>query len=80
MTQSRVSQRDILFIKSKCPELQLDIFLFGIGLIIDQPSQGSGNSNWDNTAHRFFSVIGQASEITGVNEKLIQNTITWRQS
>lgn len=41
------------------------------GLIIDQPKQGSGNTNDGNTARRFFSDPERASEITGVDINLI---------
>lgn len=41
------------------------------GLIIDQPKQGSGNTNDGNTARRFFSDPETASEITGVDLNLI---------
>lgn len=42
-----------------------------LGLIIDQPKQGSGNTNDGNTARRFFSDPKTASEITGVDLNLI---------
>jgi len=42
-----------------------------IGLLIDYPKQGSGNSNDGNTARRFFRDPELASEITGVDSWLI---------
>lgn len=41
------------------------------GLIIDQPKQGSGNTNDGYTARRFFSDPEAASEITRVDLNLI---------
>lgn len=48
------------------------------GLIIDQPKQGSGNTNDGNTARRFFLDPERTSEITGVDINLISRfkTIT----
>lgn len=43
-----------------------------LGLIIDKPRQGSGNSNDGNTARRFFENYACSAEITGVKEELIQ--------
>lgn len=43
-----------------------------IGLIIDQPKQGEGNSNDGNTARRFFSDPETATSITGVDYDLIR--------
>lgn len=42
-----------------------------LGLIIDQPKQGEGNSNDGNTARRFFSDPETAASITGVDFELI---------
>ncbi|XP_055903188.1 uncharacterized protein LOC129939232 [Eupeodes corollae] len=43
-----------------------------MGLIVDQPKPGFGNSNDGNTARRFFSNEGVASEILGVDKLLIE--------
>ncbi|GBP06660.1 hypothetical protein EVAR_71786_1 [Eumeta japonica] len=43
-----------------------------LGLIIDQPKQGEGNSNDGNTARRFFSDPETAAAITGVDYDLIK--------
>lgn len=43
-----------------------------LGLIIDKPRQGSGNSNDGNTARRFFFNSSLSAEITGVDETLIK--------
>lgn len=44
-----------------------------LGLIIDTPKQGSGNTNDGNTARRFFQDPDITSKITGVNVNLIRN-------
>lgn len=43
-----------------------------MGLHIDKPRQGTGNSNDGNTARRFFENYHCTSEITGVDEDLIK--------
>lgn len=43
-----------------------------IGLIVDRPKQGGGNTNDGNTARRFFKDPIKSAEITGVNENLIR--------
>lgn len=43
-----------------------------LGLIIDKPRQGSGNSNDGNTARRFFFNFSRSADITGVDEELIK--------
>lgn len=43
-----------------------------MGLIVDQPKPGFGNSNDGNTARRFFRNADLASEITGVDKKIIE--------
>lgn len=43
-----------------------------MGLIIDVPRQGSGNSNDGNTARRFFSDPELTAQITGVDLRLIE--------
>lgn len=43
-----------------------------MGLHVDKPSQGSGNSNDGNTPRRFFENYHCTSEITGVDEEIIK--------
>lgn len=43
-----------------------------LGLLVDVPKQGFGNTNDGNTARRFFLDPATASEITGVNLELIK--------
>lgn len=43
-----------------------------LGLNIDKPKQGSGNTNDGNTARRFFQNYNCTAEITGVDEELIK--------
>lgn len=43
-----------------------------LGLNIDKPKQGTGNSNDGNTARRFFQNYQCSAEITGVDEELIK--------
>lgn len=47
-------------------------FYEGMGLVIDQPKQGGGNSNDGNTARKFFDHPQKVSEITGLDSKLIE--------
>lgn len=42
------------------------------GLLVDTPKQGGGNSNDGNTARRFFEDFQTTSQITGVDETLVQ--------
>lgn len=42
-----------------------------LGLIVDQPTQGSGTSNNGNLARRFFEDPEKTAKITGVNKDLI---------
>lgn len=42
------------------------------GLLVDYPKQGSGSSNHGNTARRFFRDPHLASQITGVDRRLIE--------
>jgi hypothetical protein len=42
-----------------------------LGLIIDMPKQNPGNSNYGNTARRFFADYAISSQVTGVSEELI---------
>lgn len=42
------------------------------GLFVDYPRQGSGSSNDGNTARRFFRDPQLASEITGIDQRLIE--------
>lgn len=48
-------------------------FRVQLGLIVDTPKQGSGNTNDGNTARRFFENPKLTAAITKVNENLIRN-------
>lgn len=43
-----------------------------MGLHVDKPRQGTGNSNDENTARRFFPNYSCSADITSVNEELIK--------
>lgn len=43
-----------------------------LGLIVDQPKPGYGNSNDGNTARRFFENADVSSSITGVDIEIIK--------
>lgn len=43
-----------------------------MGLVVDQPKQGGGNSNDGNTARKFFKNPELVSQITGVSKELIE--------
>lgn len=43
-----------------------------MGLVVDQPKQGGGNSNDGNTARKFFKDPSIVSQITGINKELIE--------
>lgn len=57
--------------KTKQKDVQVR-FRNTIGLIIEKPIQGSGNTNDGNTARRFFANPELTANITGVNEILIR--------
>lgn len=42
-----------------------------MGLVVDQPKQGGGNSNDGNTARKFFDNPVKAAEITGLDYRII---------
>lgn len=42
-----------------------------MGLLVDMPKAGFGNTNDGNTSRRFFSDIEKASDITGIDKRLI---------
>ena len=42
-----------------------------LGLNVDKPTQGSGNSNTGNTARKFFCEYVKVAEITKIDENLI---------
>lgn len=48
-----------------------DDFKLRLGLLVDIPKAGFGNTNDGNTSRRFFEDPDVASEITGINKKLI---------
>lgn len=43
-----------------------------MGLVVDQPKQGGGNSNDGNTARKFFKNPLLVSQITGIYKELIE--------
>lgn len=49
-----------------------DNFYKVMGLVVDQPKQGGGNSNDGNTARKFFAEPEKASNITGINTDIIR--------
>lgn len=49
-----------------------DAFRKKLGLIVDKPKQAFGSSNDGNTARRFFANASISSNITNVDEQLIQ--------
>lgn len=71
--QARNQDKDIL--KENKVRIQKE-FKNRMGLIVDQPKPGFGNSNDGNTARRFFSNAELASDITGVDKVLIQKMHT----
>ena len=44
-----------------------------MGLIIDKPKPGCGNTNDGNTARRFFGNPEKSAEITGLDVSLIEH-------
>ncbi|KAK5640044.1 hypothetical protein RI129_010855 [Pyrocoelia pectoralis] len=50
----------------------IDQFRRKMGLLVDMPKQGFGNTNDGNTARRFFENTALSSEITGIDERLIK--------
>ncbi|CAH2093577.1 unnamed protein product [Euphydryas editha] len=49
-----------------------DLFYEKMGLIMDQPKQGGGNTNDGKTARKFFESPEIVSEITGLDKELIE--------
>lgn len=49
-----------------------DRFYKEMGLVVDQPKQGGGNSNDGNTARKFFNEPDKVAEITGLDKNLIR--------
>lgn len=47
-------------------------FYAEMGLVVDQPKQGGGNSNDGNTARKFFENPEKVADITGLDENLIK--------
>ncbi|CAF4944062.1 unnamed protein product [Pieris macdunnoughi] len=43
-----------------------------MGLVVDQPKQGGGNSNDGNTARRFFVERSKSASITGLDPDIIK--------
>lgn len=59
-------------VKQRSARIQ-ERFKVEMGLIVDKPKPGFGNTNDGNTARRFFENPEQASDITGVDVTLIKN-------
>lgn len=49
-----------------------DLFKQNLGLIVDRPKPGFGNTNDGNTARRFFQNKKISAQITGVSEEIIE--------
>lgn len=49
-----------------------ELFYENMGLVVDQPKQGGGNTNDGNTARKFFENPKTVAEITELDENLIQ--------
>lgn len=58
-------------VKERKKQIQ-DEFMSQLGLIVDQPRQGLGNSNDGNTARIFFQNAEVSAAITGINIGSIQ--------
>lgn len=43
-----------------------------MGLVVDQPKQGGGNSNDGNTARKFFAELTKSADITGIEMEIIK--------
>jgi hypothetical protein len=63
------------YVKKKVKERKNNIvtnFYKEMGLVVDQPKQGGGNSNDDITARNFFKNLLLLSQITGIVKILIE--------
>ena len=69
--QARGEENKKLFAENK-KQIQ-DQFRDRMGLLVDMPKVGFGNTNDGNTARRFFKDPTSSSNITGVNYELIYN-------
>lgn len=67
--QIKDSNEKILFGQRK---LEIQKKFRQVGLIVDTPKQGGGNTNDGNTARRFFKNPVESAEITGLSENLIR--------
>lgn len=65
------SENDKGIVKNKKVEIQTK-FREQMGLLVDVPKAGFGNTNDGNTSRRFFANPGIAAEITGVDLNLIK--------
>lgn len=63
---------DKVVVKQRSTIIQ-DRFKKEIGLVVDKPKPGFGNSNDGNTARRFFANPELSAEITGLDVTLIKN-------
>ena len=67
----RVSgEEDKLKVKLKKEHIQREM-KDKLGLVVDQPKVGFGNSNTGNLARRAFEKSSEFSEITGISEELV---------
>lgn len=64
------SQEEKDLVKAEKKRIQED-FRLKMGLIVDVPKEGFGNTNDGNTSRRFFADPNLAAEITGINANLI---------
>lgn len=65
-------ENDKANVKQRSARIQ-DRFKSEMGLIVDKPKPGFGNTNDGNTARRFFGNPELASDITGLDVSLIKN-------
>lgn len=48
------------------------LFKREVGLIVDKPKSGAGNTNDGNTARRFFNDAETTSKLTGLNQEILE--------
>ena len=64
------SQEDKALVAARKQEVH-DRFKAELGLKVDEPKQGAGNTNDDNTAQRAFQDEKTFADICGLNESLV---------
>lgn len=69
--QERLSEEEKQKVEERKREIQRK-FKIRTGLNVDKPKQGFGNTNDGNTARAFFSNAKVTSEITGVDQDIIE--------